>query len=111
YPYGYFPMTRGWAEKQRLRDLPAHAKSERSGNQQFANFDEEAQILIQGGETPKVRPGENSRWFAQTAAEINEKISEAQKRLGERRSKEFDSTITDLKILANLALYHSRRIP
>ena len=23
YPYGAFPMTRGWAEKQRLGDLPA----------------------------------------------------------------------------------------
>ena len=29
-PYGYFPMTRGWAEKQRLGDLPTYAKAEGS---------------------------------------------------------------------------------
>jgi hypothetical protein len=104
-------MTRGWAEKQRLGDLPAYAKAEGSDIQQFASFDEEAQMVIEGGETAKTRPGENSRWFAQTAADINAQIAEAGKRIGSHRSREFDSTITDLKILANLALFHSRRIP
>ena len=104
-------MTRGWAEKQRLGDLPAYAKAEGSDIQQFASFDEEAQMLIEGGETAKMRPAENSRWFAQTAADINAQVAEAEKRIGSRRNKEFDSTITDLKILANLALFHSRRIP
>jgi len=111
YPYGAFPMTRGWAEKQRLGDLPAYAKAEGSDIQQFANFDEEAQLLLQGGETPKLRPAENSRWFAQTAADIGAQVTEAERRIGSHRNKEFDSTITDLKILANLALFHSRRIP
>ena len=54
YPYGAFPMTRGWAEKQRLGDLPAYAKAEGSDIQQFASFDEEAQMLIEGGETAKI---------------------------------------------------------
>ena len=45
YPYSSFPMTRGWAEKQRLGDLPAYAKAEGSDIQQFASFDEEAQLL------------------------------------------------------------------
>ena len=49
-------MTRGWAEKQRLGDLPAYAKAEGSDIQQFASFDEEAQMLIEGGETAKMRP-------------------------------------------------------
>ena len=111
YPYGAFPMTRGWAEKQRLGDLPAYARAEGSDIQQFANFDEEAQMLIEGGETAKVRPGANSRWFAQTAAEITSAVAEAEKRSGTQRNKEFDSTVIDLKILANLAIYHSRRIP
>jgi hypothetical protein len=104
-------MTRGWAEKQRLGDLPAYAKAEGSDIQQFASFDEEAQRLIEGGETAKTRPGENSRWFAQTAADINAQVAEAGQRMGSHRNREFDSTITDLKILANLALFHSRRIP
>ena len=111
YPYSAFPMTRGWAEKQRLGDLPAYAKAEGSDIQQFASFDEEAQRLIEGGETAKTRPGENSRWFAQIAADINAQVAAAGQRIGSHRSREFDSTITDLKILANLALFHSRRIP
>jgi hypothetical protein len=111
YPYSAFPMTRGWAEKQRLGDLPAYAKAEGSDIQQFASFDEEAKMVIEGGETAKTRPGENSRWFAQTAADLNAQVAEAGQRIGSRRSKEFDSTITDLKILTNLSLFHSRRIP
>ncbi len=111
YPYGSFPMTRGWAEKQRLGDLPAYARAEGSDTEQFANFDEEAHLLIQNGETAKVRPPENSQWFAQIASDINLQITEAEKRIGDRQGREFDSTITDLRILANLALYHSRRIP
>ncbi len=111
YPYGAFPMTRGWAEKQRLGDLPAYAKGEGSDVQQFANFDEEAQLLIEGGETATVRPADNSRWFARTAGEIGSAVMQAELCVGDRASKEFASTITDLKILANLALFHSRRIP
>jgi hypothetical protein len=111
YPYGAFPMTRGWAEKQRLGDLPAYARAEGSDIQQFASFDEEARMVLEGGETAKTRPGENSRWFAQTAADISAQVAEAGKRIGSRRNQEFDSTITDLKIMANLALFHSRRIP
>ena len=30
---------------------------------------------------------------------------------GDRRNKEFESTVTDLRILAHLALFHARRIP
>src|SRR5262249_22266467 len=67
YPYSYFPMTRGWAEKQRLGDLPAYAQAEGSDLEQFATFDQEAQMLIQGEETCKTRPAETSRWLAQVA--------------------------------------------
>jgi hypothetical protein len=111
YPYGYFPMTRGWAEKQRLGDLPAYARAEGSDIQQFASFDEEAQNRIEGKETAKTRPPQTSRWFADAARDVLEQVNEAEKRIGDKRSKEFDSTMVDLKILANLALFHSRRIP
>ncbi len=111
YPYGLFPMTRGWAEKQRLGDLPAYAKAEGSDTQQFASFDEKAQLLIDAGETAKTRPPKTSRWFAQLAGDVLSEIESAQKSIGGHRSKEFESTIVDLKILANLALFHSRRIP
>jgi hypothetical protein len=46
YPHSYFPMTRGWAEKQRLGDLPLYAQAEASDLEQFASFDEEAQMLL-----------------------------------------------------------------
>ena len=111
YPYSAFPMTSGWAEKQRLGDLPAYARAEGSDIQQFANFDEEAQMLIERGETAKIRPAANSRWFSQTAANINAQVAEAEKHVGTHRNKEFESTATDLKVLANLALYHAKRIP
>lgn len=111
YPYSLFPTTRGWAEKQRLGDLPTFAKAELSDMQQFASFDEAAQILIEGGETAKILPSTNSQWFEQTSSDINKLINQAEKAIGNNPSKEFNSTITDLKILANLALYHSRRIP
>lgn len=111
YPYSLFPTTRGWAEKQRLGDLPNFAKAELSDMQQFASFDEEAQMLLEGGETARILPSTNSQWFAQTWAAINQLIAEAEKVAGNSQNKEFNSTITDLKILSNLALYHARRIP
>jgi hypothetical protein len=85
--------------------------AEGSDIQQFASFDEEARLLVEGGETPRMLPSHTSRWFEETSAKINQQIMEAEKATGNKRSKEFISTITDLKILSNLALYHARRIP
>jgi hypothetical protein len=111
YPYGGFPLTSGWAEKQHLGDLPSFAKNQGSDIEQFENFDDEAKRLIENGQTPMIRPQENGRWFAQTAAAVTAEIVAAQDLIGDHRTKEFDSTIVDLKILANLALFHSRRAP
>jgi hypothetical protein len=111
YPYSCFPTTRGWPEKQRLGDLPDYAMSEGSDIQQFASFDEEARILIEGGETSKILPSANSLWFEETSSDINKLITDAERTIGTVGNKEFNSTMTDLKILSNLALYHSRRIP
>jgi len=111
YPYTSFPMTRGWAEKQALGDLPTFAQAELSDLAQFANFDEEAQIRIEGGETAKILPSANSRWFLRTSEAIDKLIAEAEKAKKEKQGNEWLSTITDLKILSSLALYHSRRIP
>jgi hypothetical protein len=111
YPYTRFPMTAGWPEKQHLGDLPSFAKATLSDVQLFENFDEEARLLIENGETAKVRPQETSRWFAQIADDISAQIVEAEQKTGSYRSKEFDSTVIDLKMLAGLARYHSERIP
>jgi len=110
YPYTGFPMTAGWPEKQSLGDLPVFADSVFSDVQLFESFDEEAKLLIDKGETPRVRPQETSRWFAQTADFIDASVADAGTKIGARRGKEFDSTVLDLKMLANLARYHSQRI-
>lgn len=110
YPYSFFPTTSAWVEKQRLGDLPVYAKAEGSDIQQFASFDEEAQVLLGNLETAKTLPSTTARWLANTSAEINKKVAEAEKATGANRSKEFISTTVDLKMLAALALYHSRRV-
>jgi len=110
YPYTRFPMTEGWAEKQSLGSLEVFAKATLSDVQLFENFDEEAKLLIEGGETTKVRPQETSRWFAQTADEVEAQIADAEKKIGAHRGKEFAATVMDLKMLVNLARYHSQRI-
>ncbi len=111
YPYTQFPMTVGWAEKQSLGELPVFAKASLSDVQLFESFDEEARLLLEDGETAKVRPQETSRWFAQTAEDVGGLVATAERKIGERRNKEFDAYVMDLKILANLARYHSQRIP
>ncbi len=109
-PYAKFPTTCGWPEKQNYGDLPQYAMAEGSDIQQFASFDTEAQLLTEGGETTKQLPSATSVWFAQRNSELNQLITMAEN-LMPSGNKEFFSTITDLKILSNLALYHSKRIP
>ncbi len=110
FPYKRFPTTRGWVEKQRREDLPEYARAEGSDTQQFLSIDEAARLHLAGEESAKLHPLRNSEWYATVAAEVLEAVAEAEKRIGDRRSKEFASTMVDLRILANLALYHSRRI-
>jgi len=58
YPYSNFPMTKGWAEKEPQGDLPSYSKNEGSDIQQFLNFEDEAELLLNGGETAMLRPGD-----------------------------------------------------
>jgi hypothetical protein len=111
YPYSFFPTTSAWLEKQRLGDLPLYAAAEGSDLQQFASFDEEAQVLLGSLETAKTRPSTTSLWLQQLSEDLNKKVAEAGQSIGTKSNKEFNSTIVDLKMLSNLALYHSRRIP
>jgi hypothetical protein len=110
FPYNHFPTTMGWAEKQRKGDLAVYAKAETSDTQQFLSMDQAAQLLLDGGESAKIAPQRTSDWFARTAVDVLEKVAQAEARIGKHKSKEFVSTITDLRILAHLAQYHSRRM-
>ena len=110
YPYKHFPTTRGWAEMQRQYDLPAFSKAEGSDIQQFMNMNEYADLLIKGSGTPKRTPFQTSRWFRNTSEEILALVRKAEESIGDRKGNEFVSTVTDLKILAHLAVYHSHRL-
>ncbi|MBO0859624.1 MAG: hypothetical protein J2P21_14280 [Chloracidobacterium sp.] len=110
FPYNRFPTTRGWVEKQRREDLPDYAKAEPSDTEQFLSMEEAARNLLEGKDSAKRHPLKTSQWFAQVSADVLRLVVEAEKRVGKDRNKEFNSTMVDLKILANLALYHSRRI-
>jgi len=109
FPYNRFPTTRGWVEKQRREDLPVYARAEASDTQQFLSIDEAARYRLEGKESAKTWPQQTSAWFARASKDVLEMVSEAGKRIGGNRNKEFVSTMVDLKILAYLALYHSRR--
>ncbi len=108
YRYSNFPTTRGWAEMNRQGSLPEYAGEQGSDIQQFLNVKDEARSIIQGTDTAMRRPEETSRWFAQTADGILTQIALAEK--ASATGKEFHTTLTDLRILAGLARYHSQRL-
>ncbi|MGH9338884.1 MAG: hypothetical protein ACRD1R_04680 [Acidobacteriota bacterium] len=111
FPYNRFPTTRGWIEKQRREDLPDYARADGSDTQQFLSISDAARNRLEGRDSAKLHPLETSQWFAQTAEDVLKLVEQAEAQIGNHRNKEFVSTKVDLKILANLALYHSRRIP
>jgi hypothetical protein len=107
YLYSNFPTTRGWAEMNRQGSLAQYANEDGSDIQQFMNVRDEAKSILSGSETAMRRPEETSRWFAQTADAILSEVAQAEKGTS---SNELRSTITDLRILAGLARYHSWRL-
>jgi len=110
-PYSMFPTTSGWPEMMHLGSLPSYAQREEGSDiAQFMNVREGAQSIIDGTDTAMRRPEEISRWFAQTSEAILMEVAAAQKNAGaQNEGNEFKSTLTDAKILAALARYHSWR--
>jgi len=110
YPYSLFPTTRGWAERQTLgATLAGYAANEGTDTELFENFVGAAARIAGGGATARRTPAATSRWFDATADAIIAEVNAAEAAIGARRSNEFDSTITDLRILAQLARFHARR--
>jgi hypothetical protein len=108
YPYALFPTTRGWAERQALGDsLAEYADNEGSDVELFENFAEAADRILAGGATAKVTSEAASRWFDEIAEAVQRSAANALASGAE--GKEFDSAITDLRILALLARFHARR--
>ncbi|MHC4241634.1 MAG: beta-N-acetylhexosaminidase family protein [Planctomycetota bacterium] len=109
YPYNMFPTTRGWVEKQRMKDLPEYSKALPSDTQQFLSIDNAARYQLEGKDSARIWPQQSSRWFAEVSKDVLKLVEQAQRRIGNNQSREFDSTMADMKILANLAMYHSHR--
>jgi len=110
FPYHNFPTPRGWPEKQCRYDLIEYAAAEVSDTQQFLTIAQAAQLLDEKGESAKVWPQQTARWFTQCSEQVLALAEEAEQHVGEHRNREFDSTITDLRILGCLAQFHGRRI-
>jgi hypothetical protein len=110
-PPNHFPTTRGWPERQRQEDLPAYAKAQPSDIEQFESLSDAATDIVEGRESARVSPLKTSQWFAQASQDVLALVKEAEQHAGPNPSKEFLSTMVDLKILANLASYHAKRIP
>ena len=110
-PYSMFPTTTGWPEMMHLGGLPQYAQKESGSDvQQFMNLSDEAASILQGTDTAMRRPEETSRWFADTSDAILAETAAAETALGGRDGgNEFKSTMTDVKMLAALARYHSWR--
>jgi hypothetical protein len=110
YPYRLFPTTMGWPERQSLgKDLATYATNETTDIQQFESFADAARRILSGGVTTRRIPEVTSDWFDTTAEAILASVREAESAAGEKQSKEFDATVTDLRILAQLARFHARR--
>ena len=110
-PYSMFPTTTGWPEMMHLGSLPRYAQQEAGSDvQQFMNLREEATSILQGTDTAMRRPEETSRWFAETSDAILTEAAAGERALGGRASSnEFRSALTDARMLAALARYHSWR--
>ena len=110
YRYRNFPTTRGWAEMMCQGDLPAYASAQGSDIQQFMNMADQARSLVAGTDTAKRRPVQTSQWFETVATLIQDEMSLAEQGKAGQYSAEWISTATDLRMLANLARFHARRL-
>ncbi len=110
YPYRLFPTTRGWAERQSLgATLAQYATNEGTDVAQFESFADAAKRIVDGSTTAKRTPATTSHWFDETADAILADVAKAQASAAGTHGKEFESTVTDLRILAQLARFHARR--
>ena len=109
YPYNLFPTTRGWVEKQRMEDLPIYADALPSDRLQFLSFREAAENMISGEDSGRLHPLKSAAWFDRQAELVMVSVVKAENTIGDAINREFKVTVTDLRILAQLARYHAGR--
>jgi hypothetical protein len=99
-----------WAEKQRWEDLETYCDAPPSDTQQFVGIAEAARLHLAGRSSARIWPEASSDWFAQKSRQVAQLIAESETAGVPAANKEFLSTMTDMRVLAGLADYHSRRI-
>ena len=109
-PPDHYPTTEGWPERQREGDLPEYVKATPSDTQQFESLKDAAEDILRGHSSAKMTPIRTSAWFARASSDVRTLVGEAEKNAGPHPSKEFVSTMVDLKMLSDLADYHSHRV-
>jgi hypothetical protein len=109
YAMRSFPSLSSFWDNHTGGDIDRYVDVKPSDIQQFLSIQEEAQLLLNSGDSPKIRPTQTAAWFAQAADDIFAQVAQAEKHVGENKTNEYLSTVTDLRILANLARYHSIR--
>lgn len=97
-------------EKQHWGSLPSYANAEGSDTQQFAGFKEAVKNRLEGRSSAKIQPEANSAWLMDTAQRILDELGAIELLPKLKNNKEYLSTVTDLRILAQLARYHATRI-
>ena len=99
-----------WAEKERYGDLPDYAKAPPSDTDLFVGIAEAANLYLENELSAKVWPEQTADWFEKTGQAVLSRVARAEES-PPPHSKEFVSTMIDMKVLGNIALYHARRIP
>ena len=82
-----------------------------SDTEQFESFDDEApRQSLEGRDTAQIPPLATSRWFARASEDIQSGRRRPSNTPVRKPAKSSVPRLVDLRILGNLALYHSRRI-
>ncbi|HEX5483980.1 MAG TPA: hypothetical protein VFZ08_15265, partial [Terriglobia bacterium] len=110
YSLGDLSADYAWAEKQRWGSLPAYVDYPPSDTAQFIGIQEAANLYLARKHDARIWPQQTAHWFEKTGNEVLEQVKGAEQAGVPESNKEFTSTMIDMKVLANLALYHSRRI-
>ena len=110
YRYSNFPTTRGWAEMNRQGSLPEYAGEQGSDIQQFMNVQRRGPEHLAGHRYRHAPAGRNQPLVRANGRRHPDASRAGGEGIGAHTSNEFRTTITDLKILAGLARYHSQRL-
>ena len=110
YSLGDLSADYAWAEKQRWGDLPSYVEYPPSDTDQFIGIQKAADLYLAGKDDARIWPQETASWFEKTGDDVLGDVEKAERAGVPEPNKEFVSTMIDMKVLADLALYHSRRI-